>query len=96
MTKSIISSYAGYVSLSDERKVPINFSAIHEYCRKNEEEIRVLFDVKEMKWKEEFDPDDKISIMKYINSKLNTVLGINVERVNNKSKKYIISEMFNI
>ncbi len=71
---------AGFESVGDLFKVELDWKALHEYAKKHEEEIRTLFDVREMEWNDTLDANEKKSLMKWINSKLESCLGICIKR----------------
>jgi hypothetical protein len=73
---------AGFKKVGDKCKIKPDFKAMAEYVNNNEHEIRVLFDCKKIEFDVEKieDRKEKISLMKYINSKLEKCLGINICR----------------
>lgn len=92
---------AGFTSLEDDRKLKINHSAIHTYCRENEAEIRGVFGSQIMNWKSELTEKDSIerkSLMLYVNQKLESMLGIRIIKVNHtgKCEDYVMQKLFTL
>jgi len=93
---------AGFKSLTDIDKIKIDYSQIHRYCRENEEAIRAVFErSKFMVWSDKDDklePNEKNSLSKYINQKLESCLGIRLSRAGTSSKcdKYVIKQLFTL
>lgn len=89
---------AGFTVLNNSEKRKLDWNSLHQYCKENEEKIRVLFDVDKKIWKDEIDANEKKGLMKYANSKLEQMLAINI-KANNKLKgkdpDYSIAYCFN-
>ena len=82
---------AGFKILNETEKVKVDWPALHDYCKKNEERIRALFDVERRLWKETLSPDEKVSLNKYINHKLDKMLAVQIKDI---TKKGIIYRLF--
>jgi hypothetical protein len=85
---------AGFKVLNETEKVKIDWKALHDYCKKNEERIRALFDVERRVWKETLTPDEKKSLNKYVNHKLDKMLAIQLKSETTKKTHYIIKYQF--
>ena len=85
---------AGFSSLGDEGKIKIDYNALHRYCKENEEEMRVIFGSKIMKWKDELDGNEKKALSKFINQKLEAYLGIRITPTYKGSLRYEINRLF--
>ena len=88
--------HAGFESLVDDRRIEINWNGLIEYCKKNEEAIRVLWNCKKMFWKKEIDDNERNKLMKYIQPKLNTMLAIGFEKINIYSLLYKLIYKFEL
>jgi len=89
--------YAGFEMINDEKKIKPNFENMLKYVRDNEKDIRILFDSKEIKLKNDLDSNTKNAMMKFINSKLENVFGIKFEKTSgHKDAYYKIKEMFQL
>jgi hypothetical protein len=84
----------GFERLNDIKKIKLNWNALHTYCKENEDDIYCLFDCKRMYWKEELDNNEKLSLSKYVNKKLESMLGINFEKISKNSLEYKIINLF--
>jgi hypothetical protein len=87
---------AGFENVNDEKKIKLNWEGMIQYCKANEERIRGLFDSIQMYWKDEVDAKQKMGIMKYVNSKLESMLGINIRPTNNSRINYEIKPLFEL
>jgi hypothetical protein len=85
---------AGFSSLGDTGKVKIDYNALHNYCKENEETMRVVFGSKMMNWKDELDGNEKMSISQFINQKLESCLGVRLTPVYKGSLTYQINRLF--
>ena len=86
---------AGFSSLKDEERIRINYEELHQYCKDHEEDMRVVFGSKIMRWKEVLDGNEKNALSKFINQKLEAVLGIRLTPTSKgSSMKYIIHKLF--
>jgi len=89
--------YAGFEMINDGNKIKPNFQNMLKYVRDNEKDIRILFDSKEIKFPEELEKNTKQSLIKYINSKLENVFGIKIEKTSgHKDAYYKIKELFQL
>jgi hypothetical protein len=85
---------AGFESLYQTERIRINWDNLHRYVRDNQKGIKVIFNCKQMELKEEFDTDERHSIMKYVNSKLESIFGIKMSATSKKNIYYIINKLF--
>ncbi len=83
----------GFESINDTKKIKLNWNALHTYCKENEEDIYCLFDCKRMDWEDELDSNEKKSLSKYVNKKLESMIGLNFE-TNTKNLYYKINQLF--
>jgi hypothetical protein len=84
----------GFERLNDTKKIKLDWNALHNYCKENEDDIYCLFDCKRMNWKEELDSNEKVSLSKYVNKKLENMLGINFEKISKNSLEYKLINLF--
>ena len=85
---------AGFKILNETEKVRVDWPSLHDYCKKNEERIRALFDVERRVWKETLTPDEKKSLNLYINHKLDKMLAICIRPQTTKKTHYAIKYQF--
>jgi hypothetical protein len=85
---------AGFSSLGDEKKVKIDYDALHSYCKEHEETMRVIFGSKVMHWKDELDGNEKKALSKFINQKLEVCLGVRISKPYKASSNYYINKLF--
>jgi hypothetical protein len=75
---------AGFKTLNDTDKIKVDYSNLHRYCRENEENIRAVFErSKFMVWSDnddKLDPNEKKSLSKYVNQKLESCFGIRLSK----------------
>jgi hypothetical protein len=85
----------GFSSIDDEKKVLLDYKDVYEYCRENEENIRIVFAIKQMEWSGELDANQKISLSRYINHKIESMFGINIGKINRGGniKEYCIKKL---
>ena len=89
--------HAGFERLSNKNdKIKLNWEGLHDYLKENEKDIRTLFGLKRMSWKEEIDGYEKKSITKYVNSKLESLLAIKLKNNENKNPTYTIEKLFDL
>lgn len=90
--------HAGFKSIGDMDKIKIDYPSVHLYCRENEENIRAVFErSKIMVWSDEdtdMDPNEKMALSKYVNQKLESMLGIRLTPTSKGSLKYEITDCF--
>jgi len=84
---------AGFTSITDTKKIKLDWNTLHTYCKENEEELHCLFECKKMNWKTELDKNEKSSLNLYVNKKLENMLGINFE-TNSKNIYYKLNQLF--
>lgn len=87
---------AGFSKINDESKIRPDFRSILEYCRDNEKGIRTLFGCKKMEWSDLSSKTTIQSLVQYINSKLDSCLGVKVEKSYKGSLLYKIILQFKI
>jgi len=85
---------AGFNGLKDDRKIKLDWVNLHRYCKNNELDIRTLWNVRKMDWNEEFEEDDKNSLMQYVQMKLKDVFNLTIETKNRHTQFYQISYEF--
>ena len=86
---------AGFTSIYQTDKIKLNWIELHNYCKQNERTLFAIFDCKHILWKNELDDDEKKSLNKYVNNKLEAVFGIKISITgNNNSNNYIIKQLF--
>jgi len=84
----------GFKSLEDLTKIKLDYKDIHNYCKENEKVIRSIFDCKIMEWDDELNHNEKNALSKYVNQKLESVLGIRITPTSKGSKSYNIHKCF--
>jgi hypothetical protein len=85
---------AGFSSLGENGKVKIDYNALHSYCKENESTMRAVFGSKVMKWKNVLDGNEKMSISKFVNQKLEVVLGVRLTPTYKGSFTYEMNRLF--
>ena len=85
---------AGFSSLNDEQKINIDYNALHQYCKNNEVVMRAVFGSKIMSWKDELDGNEKKALSKFINQKLEAMLGARITPTSKGSKSFKINKLF--
>lgn len=81
---------AGFTTLDFSEKVQLDYTKLHSYCRTKELELRCLFDARIINWNTELDDNEKRSLTKFINTKLEHYLAVKITNPYKGSKKYSI------
>ena len=84
---------AGFTSLYQVDSIRINWINLHRYIKDNQLDMKSIFNCSILDLKEEFDTDERQSIMKYVNSKLENIFGIKM-KTNSNNTNYIINKLF--
>ncbi len=84
---------SGFTSLYQVDSIRINWTNLHRYIKDNQFEMKSIFNCSILDLKEEFDTDERQSIMKYVNSKLENIFGIKMSATS-KNINYIIKKLF--
>jgi len=86
---------AGFSSLGDNRKIKIDYNALHAYCKENESTMRAVFGSKVMHWKGMLDGSEKKALSKFVNQKLEACLGVRLTPTSKGSDmKYKLNHLF--
>ena len=85
---------AGFGSINDEQKIKIDYNTLHKYCKDNEAVMRSVFGSKIMIWKYELDGNEKKALSKFINQKLEVMLGVRITPTYKGSKIFEINKLF--
>ena len=85
---------AGFETLGSKKKVELDYHKWKEYLIQNEEEIRVLFKLKRIDFSEDLNKNLKNSIGKYVQARLEDILGIHIKKTSTYCKFYTIETLF--
>ena len=85
---------AGFTGLKDKEKRKINWKTLWSFVKENEETIRALFKVKRFKGGETFEEEDKQSLIKYVNAKLEMMLACKFEASDTQRNSHFIQFRF--
>ena len=89
---------AGFDSLTHNGKIYLNWTQLYNYIYKENKNISDIFECKQFKFvTKEFDPEDtykKIELMKFVNRKLEDMLGVKISKPYKESEEYKIQVLF--